>query len=106
MAASVCTRILVPFVPGAGRITVTEFLFSTSYPNTGGTIGEPMTASDLGLTTVDFAIATVKTAGTGSVISVFYDVSGKVLRAYAAAAQIANGTDLSAITATITAFGK
>lgn len=96
------TRVVLPVVPGADRLTVTDVLFDSSYP----TGGEPLTASDLGLTTVTFAIATVKVAGTGSVTAVAYDVTNAKLLAYAAAAQIANTTDLSAVTATVVAFGR
>lgn len=91
-----------PFVPGAGRITVTDVTFDSSYP----TGGESLTAADLKLTQVDFAIATVKVAGTGSVTNVRYDVANQKLLAYAAAAQIANATDLSAVSATVVAFGR
>lgn len=96
------TRVIVPFVPGAQRITVTDVAFDASYP----TNGEPLTASDLGLQVVDFAIATVKVAGTGSVTAVAYDVTNAKLKAFAAAAEIANTTDISAVTATVVAFGR
>lgn len=96
------TRVVIPTVPGADRFTVTDVLYDNSYP----TGGEPLTASDLGLTFVTFAISTVKVAGTGSVTSVFYDIANAKLIAYAAAAQIANTTDLSAVTATVVAFGR
>lgn len=100
--AVTATRVVLPTVPGASRFTVTDVLFDSSYP----TGGEPLTASDLGLTFVEWAISTVKVAGTGSVISVFYDIANAKLLAYAAAAQIANTTDISAVTATVVAFGK
>lgn len=106
--AVTCTRRQLPEVPGAGRWTVTDVQFDSSYPNTGGTIGEPLTAADLGLSTVLFAIATLKVAGTGSVTAVYYDkdaAGGPVLKAYAAAAQIANTTDISAVTAQVFAYG-
>lgn len=93
---------VVPTVPGAGRWTVTEAVFDSSY----ATGGEILTASDLGLTTVLFASATIKVAGTGSVTSVFYDVANGKLLAYAAAAQIANAVDLSAVTAQVVAYGS
>lgn len=100
--AVTATRAVLPFVPGAGRITVTDVTFDASYP----TGGEPLTAADLGLAVVDFGIATVKVAGTGSVTAVAYDVANAKLLAYAAAAQIASTTDLSAVTATVVAFGR
>lgn len=100
--ATTNTRTQLPVVPGASRITVTEVAFDSSYP----TGGEPLTASDLGLTTVEFAIATVKVAGTGSVTAVFYDIANAKLLAYTAAAQVANTTDISAVTAQVFAVGK
>lgn len=89
-------------IPGADRVTVTDVVFDSSYP----TGGESLTPSDLGLSTVDFAIATVKVAGTGSVTNVRYDAANQKLLAYGAAAQISNATDLSAVTATVVAWGK
>lgn len=100
--AVTATRTQLPVVPGAQRMTVTEVTFDNSYP----TGGEPLTASDLGLTGVDFAIATIKTAGTGSVTAVFYDIPNAKLKAFAAAAEIANTTDLSAVTAQVFAVGR
>lgn len=91
-----------PSIVASERATVTEVTFDSSYP----TGGEPLTAADLGLTKVDFAIATLKTAGTGSVTQVWYDIANSKLMAFAAAAQIANTTDLSAVTAQVVAFGK
>jgi hypothetical protein len=96
------TRVLPVTVPGAERYTVTDVLFDSSYP----TGGEPLTASDLGLTTVAWAVSSIKTAGTGSVTDVFYDITNSKLKAYAAAAEIANTTDLSAVSAQVVAFGK
>lgn len=101
MSVTVTPKV-VATVPGAQRFTVTEVTFDSSYP----TGGEPLTATDLGLTTVDFAIATLKVAGTGSVTAVFYDVANAKLLAYAAAAQIANTTDISAVSAQVYAVGR
>lgn len=91
-----------PQVEGARRVTVTNITFDSSYP----TGGEPLTFSDLGLTSVEFAIATLKTAGTGSVTQVWYDIPNQKLLAFAAAAQIANTTDISAVTAQVVAYGR
>ena len=87
---------------GDRRVTQTDVVFDSSYP----TGGESLTASDLGLTYVDFAIAKVKVNGTGSVVNVTYDIANKKLIAYTAAAEVADTTDISAVTATVTAFGK
>jgi hypothetical protein len=96
------TRVAGPEVPGAERRTVTDVLFDASYP----TGGEPLTASDLGLSTVAFASASVKVAGTGAVTAVFYDIANAKLLAYTASAQVANTTDLSAVTVEVVAWGK
>lgn len=87
-------------------VTRTDVTFDSSYPNTNGIVGEPLTHAQLGLDKVAFAIATVKVAGTGSVTSVHYDEANQVLKAYTAAAQVANGTDLSAVSAQVVAFGR
>jgi hypothetical protein len=100
--ATTNSRVVVPFVPGAERVTVTDVTFDSSYP----TGGESVTAADLGLTSVTFAITSIKTAGTGSVTEAFYVTSTGLLKAYTAAAEVANATDLSAVTAQIVAFGK
>ena len=100
--ATTNSRVVTPTVPGAERYTVTDVVFDSSYP----TGGEPLTAADLGLTSVSFAISSVKTAGTGSVTDVFYDIANAKLKAYAAAAEIANATDISAVAAQVVAFGK
>ncbi len=100
--ATTNTRVVVPTVPGAERYTVTDVVFDSSYPSG----GEPLAAAGLGLTSVSFAVSQVKVAGTGSVTNVFYDIANAKLLAYAAAAQIANTTDLSAVTATVLAFGR
>lgn len=100
------SRVVLPTVPGAERYTVTDVTFDASYPNTGGTIGEPLTAADLGLSVVTHAFCVPKVNGTGSVVGAAYDIAGAVLKAYAAAAQIANTTDISAVTVTVWAFGR
>lgn len=96
------TRTGLPKVPGAERFTVTTVAFDSSYP----TGGEPLTASDLGLSVVTGAIATVAVAGTGSVTAVFYDIANAKLKAFAAAAEIANTTDISAVSAQVVAWGS
>lgn len=91
-----------PQVEGARRVTVTNVTFDSSYP----TGGEPLTFSDLGLTSVEFAVATLKTGGTGSVVQVWYDTANQKLKAYVAAAEVTAATDLSAIVAQVVAWGR
>jgi hypothetical protein len=95
------TAVVTPFVPGQKRCTVTKVVFDSSYP----TGGEALTPTDLGLNTVVFAEAQVQVAGTGSVTAVFYDITNQKLKAFTAAAEVANTTDLSAVTAQVVAFG-
>lgn len=103
MAVTVTTPSSVtPFVPGNLRCTVRTVVFDTAYP----TNGESLTANDLGLSKVDFAIPTVAVAGTGSVTGLHYDTANSKLKAFTAAAEVANDTDLSAVTVQIVAFGK
>lgn len=99
--ATTNTTVVVPYVPGDRRCTVTKVVFDSSYP----TGGEPLTAAQLGLRTVTHAHAQVQVAGTGSVTNVFYDVANQKLKAFTAAAEVANTTDLSAVTVQVTAYG-
>lgn len=89
------------------NLTVTRTLvtFDSSYPNAGNTMGEPLTHAQLGLNKVAYASARVSTAGAGAVVNVYYDEANQVLHAYTASAQVADGTDLSAVSAQIIAFG-
>lgn len=89
-------------IPGNRRQTVTTVTFDNSYP----TGGLPVTAKQLGLGSVDFAHAQVSVAGTGSVTAVFYDIANQKLKAFTAAAEVANATDLSAVSAQIIASGR
>lgn len=96
------THAAQPIVAGNVRMTIRDITFDDSYP----TGGESVSASDLGLQNVLAAIPVVRTAGTGSVTAVQYDVENGKLLAYTAAAQVANTTDLSAVTVRVIAFGK
>jgi len=89
------------YIPGAQKKVVRDVTFDASYP----TGGEPLTAADLGLLTVDHTLTTVKTAGAGSVTAAKYIPSTSKLVAYAAGAEIANTTDLSAVTVQVVAYG-
>jgi hypothetical protein len=87
---------------GNMRVTVRDIQFDNNYP----TGGEPVTPEQLGLQQVFLAIPTVKTAGTGSVTSLHFDSDNMKLVANAAAAEVANAVDLSAVHARVIAFGK
>ncbi len=102
MAATVARNASFQTVVGDLRVAQADVTFDTSYP----TGGLAVTAAQLGLTNVYAAVAQVKTAGVGSVTAVSYDVANAKLLAFTAAAQVANATDLSAVSATVTAFGK
>jgi hypothetical protein len=68
--------------------------------------GEALPVSAFGLSTIDFAIAKVGVAGTGAVTAAAYNPSTALLKCYTASAEVANTTDLSAVTIRILAFGK
>lgn len=85
-------------------VTRTTITFDSSYPNTGGTVGEPLTHAQLGLSKVAFADVNIVTPG-GSVVAVVYDEVNSVLRAYTASAQVANGVDLATLVVQVVAFG-
>ena len=89
---------------GNKRVSVAEVTFDNSYP----TGGEALTATDLGLTSVDFAITTVVSAtGAGvNVANAFYEVDSDVVLVYdETPAQVANASDLSNVVVQVVAFG-
>lgn len=90
--------------PGAEERTVNRFTFDNKYP----TGGEPCSAADLGLTRVDFAIATVVTATGGAVNVCFadYDIAnGKILLYNETPAEVANEADVATAIVQIVAYG-
>ena len=91
-------------VPGAERRTVTEVTLDNSYP----TGGESLTAKELGLRTVDFAICTVSAVGgTINVTQAHYDVSTSKVKLFdETPAEVANAADVSGIKLQVVAFGK
>lgn len=86
------------FVIGDRREVIADVTFDNSY-TTGGL---SLTAAQLGLTAADVVIAT--SAITGQTFP--YDYAGSRLLAFAGAAQVANGTDLSAVRTRVVAHGK
>lgn len=81
--------------------TVTNVTFDASYP----TNGLAVTAAQLGLNTVLWAVATVKTAGAGAVTAVDYDITNSKLKAYTASAEVVNATSLATVVAQVVASG-
>lgn len=103
MAATIATPSTTQdTIIGDLRITTREVTFDSSYP----TGGEPLTAANLGLTYVSTAIATLKTAATGSVTQVWYDIANAKLKAYTAAAEVADTTNIASVVAQVVAIGK
>lgn len=81
-----------------------DVVFSSSY----ATGGEALTLATLGWAAADvaFALAVVKVAGANGPVHVFYDIGTEKLLAYSATAQVANATDLSAVTARVHVFAR
>ncbi len=90
-------------IPGSLRQTVTDVTFDSSYP----TGGEPVAASDLGLTNVLFAFCNVKTiGGTVNVANAIYDEVNDKIKIYdETPAEAANTADLSTLVIRVLAFG-
>lgn len=108
MAVSVSAVTIGPsraVIFGNKKVTCTEVTLDSSYP----TGGEPLTASDLGLRVVDFAITTVKSATGGgqNVANAYYDVPTAKLLVYdETPAEAGNTNDLSALVVQVVAFGS
>jgi hypothetical protein len=83
------------------RVTFTTFQPSTSYP----ALGEPITAAQLGLSTVGYAICNVSTATAAIVVGASYDAVNAKVRLWLAGAEATTSTDYSAIRVQIMAFG-
>lgn len=87
------------------KVTVTDVALDSSYP----TGGEAVTAANLGLTRVDFAIATVKSAATTTVnvANVHYDKdTGKLLIYDESPAEVANAADINGLVVQVIAWGR
>lgn len=87
---------------GNHRGTVTTVVLPSVYTGPGG---DSLTAAQLGLNVVKHATTQVSIAGTGSVVNAFYDIANSKLKAFTAAAEVANGVDVSAVTVQVTAWG-
>jgi hypothetical protein len=88
------------------RVVIKRVTFDSSYPNTGGTVGEPITAADLGIAGI---VQMFVQPAAGYVFA--YDETAGTIKAYrsgasgSALAQVANAVNLSAISTTIVAIG-
>lgn len=83
------------------RVTVTDVVADSSYP----TGGEALTAAQLGLSQVAWAIVTVNAPTADAVVAGEYDVTNSKLILYTATAQVSNGTDLTDVGVQVVAFG-
>jgi hypothetical protein len=92
-------------VMGNQRVTFSTVTMDSAYV----TGGEPVTATQLGLSTVANAICNIKSIGstTGNVAYAVYDIANsKVLVYDEGHAQVTSADDLSSLLINITAFGK
>jgi hypothetical protein len=95
---------IAKFVPGAGREVVADITGDTSYP----TGGWPLPPSALGLDIIDF----LECANSGGTTFEYNHTTQKLLAfrtgsgANAALAEVANATNLSAVTARVRACGR
>lgn len=83
------------------RVTVTDVTMDTSYP----TGGESITAADLGLKSVFFAIANLQTTATTAANDAWYDVTNSKLKVNGPTAEVANGASLASVVITVYAWG-
>lgn len=105
MTISLSNRTALSSNVSTPKVTVTDVSFDAAYP----TGGEAVTAANLGLNRVDFAIATVKSAATSTVnvANVHYNRDTAKLLAYdETPAEIANDADLAGIVVQVVAWGK
>lgn len=88
---------------GSRRVTVTDITLDSSYP----TGGEAVTAANLGLSTVLFAICNVKAvSGTVNIANAYYDQANSKLKIYdETPGEVANAADLSSNVVRVLAFG-
>jgi hypothetical protein len=90
------------FLPAAAlSLKTLDVTLSASYP----TGGETVALTALGMTQVYFAHGTIKTPA-GSVTGVWYDPSTNKLKAFTAAGEVANATNLSALVAEVVFYGR
>lgn len=96
---------------GHRREVVADFVFDDSYPNTGGTVGEPLTPATLGLEQIE--TCQVVESPDGYVFS--YDRANAVLHAFYSnddggadgpLIEVANGANLSSVNGRLVARGN
>lgn len=101
MAASVTS--IDKTVVGNKRQSVAEVTFDSSYP----TGGESVTAAQLGLSKVDYALCNIiAVGGTVDVAEAFYDKANSKIKVFdQTPAEVANTADLSTLSVRIVAWG-
>lgn len=89
---------------GDKRVTFTSVTFDNSYP----TGGEPITAAQLGLSRVDFALCNIKAVGgTVNVANAYFDQANMKIKIYdETPAEAGNTSDYSTLTVVVMAVGK
>lgn len=102
MAAYIVTNVRNAEPPGARRIVIADFTFSTSYPAG----GEPMVPSDFGLQVIDAVIPLGSPRASAEVIPVF-DRANKTLALYTSStgAKVGTASDQSSNLMTLVVFG-
>jgi ABC-type sugar transport system ATPase subunit len=102
-ATAVSTGVSNATVFGNKRVTVTNVALDSSYPSG----GESISASDLGLRKVDFAISTLKTTATTTVniANAHYDTANSKLVVFDETPAEVTG-DLAGAVVQIVAFGS
>lgn len=92
-------------VKGNEFVQTIQCQFDSSYPNTGGTVGEPLTYTDLGIRDTATGASTVDfdniSTGTYAQYRFTYDRTAQTLRAWDIDTEAANGADLSSVTTLI-----
>lgn len=102
MAAAIVTNVRNPEPPGARRVVIADFTFSTSYPAG----GEPMTASLFGLQQVDAVIPLQSVRASAAVLAV-YDRANNTLALYTTStgALVGTASDQSSNKVTVVVYG-
>ena len=92
---------------GSHRVALRLYTGPSSYPNTGGTVGDPIAASDLSLGSIGFFPSFIAFDPVGGVTRLcVYDSAAGTIRWFVpdTGAEVANGTDLDAFSADIVVY--
>lgn len=92
-----------PQISSFTALKVSEVTCDASYP----TGGYALTAAQLGLGRVSFALCNVKTtAAAGATVQAWYDPVNALLKLNAAAAEVANASNVATLVVEVVAFGS